>query len=68
MSEDAKDLVEIRSVSMYAMQWDAAFAVSEEHDYSSISAGLRRIVNEWLGMKGAGVSVEHSPAASGEGA
>jgi len=48
---EQKELTVPRNVTLYPRHLDAAFAVSEEHDYNSISAGLRRIVNEWLAMK-----------------
>ena len=48
---ERREITVPRNVTLYPRQLDAAFAVSEEHDYNSISAGIRRIINEWLAMK-----------------
>ncbi len=55
---EQRELTVARNVTLYPRHWDAAFRVSKEHDYDSLSAGLRRIVNEWLVIKGTDASVE----------
>ena len=60
---EQKELTVPRNVTLYPRHLDAALAVSEDHDYNSVSAGIRRIIDEWLVMKRAGVAVERKAAA-----
>ena len=49
--DKAKELVEPRNVSMYAVHWATVEAYAKDQGYGSVSAGLRRIVDEWLELK-----------------
>lgn len=45
------ELVEPRSVSMYSLQWATVEALARDNGYPSVSAALRRIVEEWVEMR-----------------
>ena len=48
MFNQTKELAEARTVTMYPDQWAAVDAYAKDMGYGSTSAGLRRIVVEWL--------------------
>lgn len=56
--DKSKELVEPRNVSMYAVHWATVQAYSKDQGYGSTSAGLRRIVDEWVELKKAAVTRE----------
>ena len=43
--------VQPRNVSMYGKQWATVQAYAKDQGYSSTSAALRRIVDEWVELK-----------------
>lgn len=51
MSEDCRKLVEPRNVTMYPIQWATVDAYAKDGGYSSTSAALRRIVDEWKNQR-----------------
>ena len=51
MPNSKRELVEIRSVSLYPKHWDTVDAYSREMGYGSTSAALRRIIDEWAQFK-----------------
>jgi len=43
-----QDLTKVTSVTMYPQQWATVRAHAKDGGYGSVSAALRRIVDEWL--------------------
>ena len=50
MPED-RQLVEPRNVTLYPTHWATVDAYAKDGGYGSTSAGLRRIIDEWLQYK-----------------
>lgn len=48
---DKKQLVKIRTVSMYPIHWATVDAYAKDTGYPSTSAALRRIIDEWIQLK-----------------
>jgi hypothetical protein len=51
MPENEKMRVEIRSVSLYPLHWATISSYAKDQGCDSLSAALRRIVDEWLELK-----------------
>ena len=51
MSDNNKELVEIRTLSMYSLHWSILEAFAKDMGYSGISAANRRIIEEWAELK-----------------
>ena len=58
MFDDSQDLSTPRSVSMYGRHWATVAAYAKDQGYGSVSAALRRIVDEWLELKAVALSRE----------
>lgn len=57
MFDESKDLVEARTITMYPSHWATVESFSKDNGYN-VSAGLRRIVDEWLELKKAALDRE----------
>jgi len=51
MADNGRDMVEGRNVTMYPVHWATVEALAKDGGYPSLSAALRRIIDEWLEAK-----------------
>ena len=47
----SKELIQTRSVNLYPSQWDVIKAHAKQNTEGSVSAAVRRIVDEWLELR-----------------
>jgi hypothetical protein len=45
------DQVIVKTVSMYSIHWATVEAFAKDQGYGSVSAALRRIIDEWSSFK-----------------
>ena len=51
MSDNNRELVEPRNITMYPTHWATVDAYAKDMGYPSTSAALRRIIDEWLDLR-----------------
>jgi hypothetical protein len=56
-NEGIFELVEPRNVTMYPIHWATVEAHAKDMGYPSVSAALRRIIDEWLQFKATQLSL-----------
>ena len=47
-----KDLVEPRNITLYPIHWSIIESFAKDLGYPSTSSAIRRIIDEWVQMKG----------------
>jgi len=65
MSDKSRERVQVRAVSMYPMHWAIVDSFARDQGYGSLSAALRRIIDEWHREKSAQSRRAEGNSASG---
>jgi hypothetical protein len=65
MSDKSRERVQVRAVSMYPMHWAIVDSFARDQGYGSLSAALRRIIDEWNREKSVQSRLAEGNSASG---